>query len=109
MVKTAGAEPTGSDVEALAAGGTPVVGGLGLWLAEADRARVLCVTGTKGKSTTTAVAGHLLAGLGYRVVTGGNLGVPPYAPGRRPTPTGGWWRCPATRPPTWPPHRRWWR
>jgi UDP-N-acetylmuramoylalanine--D-glutamate ligase len=81
VVKTPGLSRYRSDVEALAAGGTPVVGGLGLWLAEADRARVLCVTGTKGKSTTTAVAGHLLSGLGYRVVTGGNLGVPPYAPG----------------------------
>ena len=48
-------------------------------------------------------------GLGYRVVTGGNLGVPPWAPRRRPRPTSGWWRCRATRPPTSPPHRRWWR
>ena len=38
----------------LEAGGTAVVGGLGLWLAGADRDRVVCVTGTKGKSTTTA-------------------------------------------------------
>ena len=30
--------------------------------------RVVCITGTKGKSTTTAIAGHLLRGLGYRVV-----------------------------------------
>jgi UDP-N-acetylmuramoylalanine--D-glutamate ligase len=80
VVKTPGLSRYRTDVEALVAGGTPVVGGLGLWLAEADLARVLCVTGTKGKSTTTAIAGHLLAGLGYRVVTGGNLGVPPYAP-----------------------------
>jgi UDP-N-acetylmuramoyl-L-alanine---L-glutamate ligase len=89
VVKTPGLSRYRPDVEALAAGGTPVVGGLGLWLAEADRARVLCVTGTKGKSTTTAIAGHLLARLGHRVVTGGNLGVPPYAPG---APTDAdWW------------------
>ena len=81
VVKTPGLSRYRTDVEALVAGGTPVVGGLGLWLAEADLARVLCITGTKGKSTTTAIAGHLLVGLGYEVVTGGNLGVPPYAPG----------------------------
>ena len=33
---------------------------------EADPTRVACITGTKGKSTTTALAVHLLTGLGYR-------------------------------------------
>jgi UDP-N-acetylmuramoylalanine--D-glutamate ligase len=61
-------------------GGIPVVGALGLWLAEADRDRVVCITGTKGKSTTTAIAGHLLDRLGHRVMVGGNLGLPPYDP-----------------------------
>jgi UDP-N-acetylmuramoylalanine--D-glutamate ligase len=32
------------------------------------------ITGTNGKSTTTALTGHLLAGAGLRVFTGGNLG-----------------------------------
>jgi len=80
VVKSPGISRYGSEAEALTAAGVALVGGLGLWLAEADRDRVVCITGTKGKSTTTAVAGHLLAGLGYRVVTGGNLGVPPWAP-----------------------------
>jgi UDP-N-acetylmuramoylalanine--D-glutamate ligase len=57
-----------------------VTGGLGLWLAEADRDRVLCVTGTKGKSSTTAIAGHLLARWGYRCLVGGNIGRPPWDP-----------------------------
>src|SRR5262245_9351481 len=59
---------------------TQLTGGLSLWLQEADRSRVACITGTKGKSTTTAIAGHLLQGLGYRVLTGGNLGLPPWSP-----------------------------
>jgi UDP-N-acetylmuramoyl-L-alanine---L-glutamate ligase len=57
-----------------------MVGGLGLWLQEADRSRVVCVTGTKGKSTTSAVLGHLLHGLGYRVMIGGNFGAAPFDP-----------------------------
>ena len=43
-------------------------------------ARVLATTGTKGKSTTTAVVGHLLDRWGYRVVVGGNIGLPPWDP-----------------------------
>jgi UDP-N-acetylmuramoylalanine--D-glutamate ligase len=80
VVKTPGISRYRPEVAALEAGGTAVVGGLGLWLAGADRGRVVCVTGTKGKSTTTAIAGHLLERLGHRVMVGGNLGLPPYDP-----------------------------
>jgi UDP-N-acetylmuramoylalanine--D-glutamate ligase len=80
VVKTPGISRYRPEVQALEGGGTPVVGGLGLWLAGADRQRVVCVTGTKGKSTTTAVAGHLIRRLGHRVMVGGNLGLPPYDP-----------------------------
>jgi UDP-N-acetylmuramoyl-L-alanine---L-glutamate ligase len=80
VVKTPGISRYRPEVAALEAGGTAVVGGLGLWLAGADRDRVVCVTGTKGKSTTTAIAGHLLERLGHRVMVGGNLGLPPYDP-----------------------------
>ena len=57
-----------------------LAGGLGLWLQEADRERVVCVTGTKGKSTTSSILGHLLTGLGYRAMVGGNFGAAPYDP-----------------------------
>jgi UDP-N-acetylmuramoyl-L-alanine---L-glutamate ligase len=80
VVKSPGISRYRPEVAGLADRGIPVVGGLGLWLAEADRSRVVCVTGTKGKSTTAAVAGHLLSGLGYRCLVGGNIGVVPYDP-----------------------------
>jgi UDP-N-acetylmuramoylalanine--D-glutamate ligase len=80
VVKTPGMSRYRPELAQLTAAGVPVAGGLGLWLAEADLRRVLCVTGTKGKSTTSSVAGHLIGGLGYRVMVGGNIGAPPYDP-----------------------------
>jgi UDP-N-acetylmuramoylalanine--D-glutamate ligase len=80
VVKTPGISRYSDTVEFLDGKGIQVVGGLGLWLQEADRSKVVCVTGTKGKSTTTAIAGHLLNQLGYRCLVGGNIGVPPYDP-----------------------------
>jgi UDP-N-acetylmuramoyl-L-alanine---L-glutamate ligase len=55
-----------------------ITSGLSLWLAEQDLTRVVCVTGTKGKSTTASVIGHLLTGLGYRGAVAGNIGKAPY-------------------------------
>jgi UDP-N-acetylmuramoylalanine--D-glutamate ligase len=81
VIKTPGISRYRPEVAVLQAHGVPVVGGLGLWLAEADRDRVVCITGTKGKSSTTAVAGHLLTRLGYRCLVGGNIGQPPWDPG----------------------------
>jgi UDP-N-acetylmuramoylalanine--D-glutamate ligase len=80
VVKTPGMSRYRPELARLTALGVPVAGGLGLWLAEADLRRVLVVTGTKGKSTTSSVAGHLIRGLGYRVMVGGNIGAPPYDP-----------------------------
>jgi UDP-N-acetylmuramoylalanine--D-glutamate ligase len=55
-----------------------ITSGLSLWLAEQDLSRVVCVTGTKGKSTTVSVLGHLLNGLGHRAAVAGNIGKAPY-------------------------------
>jgi UDP-N-acetylmuramoyl-L-alanine---L-glutamate ligase len=83
VVKTPGLSRYRPEVAHLTGLGIPVAGGLGLWLADAaevDLRRVVCVTGTKGKSTTVSVIGHLLTGLGYRSLVGGNIGVVPYDP-----------------------------
>src|SRR5580704_7067798 len=80
VVKTPGISPYGPEAVRLRQAGVILVGGLGLWLQEADRDRVVCVTGTKGKSTTSSIIGHLLAGLGYRALVGGNFGAAPYDP-----------------------------
>lgn len=40
------------------------------------RGRVLAITGTKGKSTTTTLLGRMLTAAGLPVLVGGNIGVP---------------------------------
>ena len=80
VVKTPGISRYRPDVQQLQSAGVAVRGGLGLWLEDVDRSRVLAVTGTKGKSTTTSIIGGLLRGLGHRVLTGGNLGLAPWDP-----------------------------
>src|SRR6202046_1190374 len=70
VVKTPGISPYGPEAVRLRQAGVILVGGLGLWLQEADRDRVGCVTGTKGKSTTSSIIGPLLVGLGYPGLAG---------------------------------------
>ena len=55
--------------------GVPIVGELELasrWL----KGRVIAVTGTKGKSTTTTLVGRMLNAAGRTALVGGNIGVP---------------------------------
>lgn len=56
--------------------GTRFTTGTALWFAENPQARVIAVTGTKGKSTVTASIAHLLRALGRRVALAGNIGLP---------------------------------
>ncbi len=81
VVKSPGISRYRPEVAQLESAGVAVCGGLGLFMEEADPTRVACITGTKGKSTTTAIAVHLLTALGYRARAGGNIGHPPWDPG----------------------------
>ncbi|MDE0060719.1 MAG: UDP-N-acetylmuramoyl-L-alanine--D-glutamate ligase [Defluviicoccus sp.] len=54
----------------------PVIGDIELLGEAAPDARMVGVTGTNGKSTTTALLGHLLTEAGRQVAVGGNLGPP---------------------------------
>jgi UDP-N-acetylmuramoylalanine--D-glutamate ligase len=80
VIKTPGISRYSPEADQLRSAGVILVGGLGLWMQEADRNRVVCVTGTKGKSTTSSIIGHLLTGLGYKAMVGGNFGAAPYDP-----------------------------
>jgi UDP-N-acetylmuramoylalanine--D-glutamate ligase len=81
VVKAPGISRYRDDVEELERQGIPVLGGVAMWLEETDRSQVICVTGTKGKSTVATVLGHLASALGTPCVVAGNLGVPPFTPG----------------------------
>ncbi len=56
--------------------GTLFMSGTALWFAEHPEARVIAVTGTKGKSTVAALVAHFLRALGRRTALAGNIGVP---------------------------------
>lgn len=56
--------------------GIPILGDIDLLVRTCTDARFVGITGTNGKSTTTALIGHLLEQAGRRVAVGGNLGIP---------------------------------
>ena len=56
--------------------GTLFTSGTALWFAEHADARVIAVTGTKGKSTVSALIAHFLRALGRRTALAGNIGLP---------------------------------
>jgi UDP-N-acetylmuramoyl-L-alanine---L-glutamate ligase len=81
VLKSPGIPRRRADVLDLEDHGVTVTSALNLWLHDADRARVVAVTGTKGKSTTTSLITFFLRALGERAQSLGNIGQPPYAPG----------------------------
>jgi len=74
-VLSPGVPPTSPVVRAVNAANVPVLGEIEVAY-RLCKAPIVAVTGTKGKSTTTALIGHLLRGCGRTVYVGGNIGNP---------------------------------
>jgi UDP-N-acetylmuramoylalanine--D-glutamate ligase len=75
IVLSPGVAPEQPAVQAARRGGVPVIAEIELasrWL----QGRVIAITGTKGKSTTTALTGRMLERAGFKVTVGGNIGSP---------------------------------
>ena len=74
-VLSPGVPLSGSLVRRVQAAGVPVLSEIEIAY-RLCRAPIVAVTGTKGKSTTTALIGHLFAAGGKTVYIGGNIGNP---------------------------------
>jgi UDP-N-acetylmuramoylalanine--D-glutamate ligase len=76
VVKSPGISLYRPEVAAAASRGTRFTSGTAMWFAEHASARTICVTGTKGKSSTAALIAHLLRASGVRTALAGNIGLP---------------------------------
>ncbi len=76
VVKSPGISAYKPALLAAQAQGTQFTSGTALWFAENPDARVIAVTGTKGKSTTSALIAHLARSLSVRTALAGNIGLP---------------------------------
>ena len=63
-------------VAAAQAAGRPVIGDVELFAKARPAGRTVGITGTNGKSTTTALVGHILHAAACRASVGGNIGLP---------------------------------
>jgi UDP-N-acetylmuramoylalanine--D-glutamate ligase len=77
VIRSPGVSRYRPEVDRLAAGGVELTTGTNLWFAEHGDERVVAVTGTKGKSTTSSLIAHLLNESGVRARLGGNVGRAP--------------------------------
>jgi len=80
VLKSPGIPRRRPDVIDLEDRGVVVTSALNLWLHEIDLSRVIAVTGTKGKSTTTSLIAFFLRCCGEEAHELGNIGQPPYDP-----------------------------
>ncbi len=76
IIKSPGIPAYRPEIAAATARGTSFISGTALWFAEHPQARVVGITGTKGKSTTSALLAHLTRSLGVRTALAGNIGLP---------------------------------
>ena len=74
VVASPGVPPGAAPLAAARKAGVPVVSEVEVAIRLATGPRVIAVTGTNGKTTTTALIGHLLRSLGRDAVDAGNIG-----------------------------------
>ena len=75
IILSPGVRPDQEIFEQAGAAGVPVTGDVE-FASRFLRGKVLAITGSNGKTTTTALCGHLLAAQGLKVRVGGNIGTP---------------------------------
>jgi len=76
VIKSPGISAYRSEILEAQHNGTRFTSGTALWFAEHAEARAIAVTGTKGKSTVSALIAHFLRAIGRRTALAGNIGLP---------------------------------
>jgi UDP-N-acetylmuramoylalanine--D-glutamate ligase len=76
LVRSPGISVYRASLRRAAEAGVTITTPSNLWFAAHRDQRTVCITGTKGKSTTSALLAHLLATCGYAVRLAGNIGKP---------------------------------
>lgn len=76
VIKSPGISAYKPEIIAARGQGTRFTSGTALWFGDHPAARVVGVTGSKGKSTTSALIAHLARSLGVRTALAGNIGLP---------------------------------
>lgn len=74
LLRSPGISPYRPALQRLKAAGVRILSPSTLWFADNPQAKTICVTGTKGKSTTSALIAHMLRACGMRVQLAGNIG-----------------------------------
>lgn len=76
LVRSAGISPYRDELEELRSLGLKFTSASNIWFAENPAARTICISGTKGKSTTAALTAHLMSASGIKTCLAGNIGRP---------------------------------
>ena len=86
VVASPGVPPDAPPLAAARSRGIEVVSEVEIALQMLPNLHYIAITGTNGKTTTTALTAHLLSSIGLRAVAAGNIGVPLAEIALRPTP-----------------------
>jgi UDP-N-acetylmuramoylalanine--D-glutamate ligase len=76
LVRSPGISPYRDSLQRARNTGAGITSPSNLWFASHPDQKTICITGTKGKSTTAAMLAHMLQACGYRVRLAGNIGLP---------------------------------
>jgi UDP-N-acetylmuramoylalanine--D-glutamate ligase len=76
LVRSAGVSPYRRELRELRSRGLQFTTASNLWFAENPGAKTICISGSMGKSTTSALTAHLLTAAGVNTCLAGNIGKP---------------------------------
>jgi UDP-N-acetylmuramoylalanine--D-glutamate ligase len=76
LLRSPGISPYRPALKQAVDAGAQMISPSSLWFAANPDAKTICITGTKGKSTTSALVAHMLQACGNKVQLAGNIGTP---------------------------------